>query len=281
MEDIKIFEHFDENKNYNMNVFYYIGKGSVENKRIIFVMHGCLRNALNYLKLWVDYADENNLIVICPEFTREKYTISEYDYGGIVEGKEDYSIGDIYTPLAIYDGEIIEESKWIFKNIDDIYLEFIEKNQLRNDGYILYGHSSGSQFVHRFALFSDSPYLKYAVCANAGIYTMLDEDVNYPHGIRNLKKYKNRINSALSRKVYVLVGSLDIDTNMLNTTELELPQGKTRVERAKTFYNKLEEYAKNENIEHKWKFKIMEGVKHSSKETIPFVIDILNKELSH
>ena len=75
LENIKVFEHKDKNKNYNMNIFSYIPKGNIKKMKIIFVMSGCLRNALNYLKNWIDVADENKYIIIAPEFDRSHYSI--------------------------------------------------------------------------------------------------------------------------------------------------------------------------------------------------------------
>ena len=38
---IKIFEHRDKNKNYNMNIFTYIPEGNINEMKIVFVMSGC------------------------------------------------------------------------------------------------------------------------------------------------------------------------------------------------------------------------------------------------
>ena len=50
LDQIKIMEYYDEKKKYNMNIFTYMPKGITNDMKIIFVMSGCLRDALNYLK---------------------------------------------------------------------------------------------------------------------------------------------------------------------------------------------------------------------------------------
>ena len=40
-------------------------------------------------------------------------------------------------------------------------------------GYMIYGHSAGGQFVQRFMLFHDSPYVEKAIISSPGWYTFL------------------------------------------------------------------------------------------------------------
>lgn len=60
---IKIMEYKDVKKDYLMNIFTYIPEGNIKTMKIIFVMSGCLRDALNYLKLWIDVANQNKFII--------------------------------------------------------------------------------------------------------------------------------------------------------------------------------------------------------------------------
>lgn len=277
LDKIKIFEHKDKSKNCNLNVFYYIPDGNISDKKVIFVMSGCYRDALNYLKIWIKVADENNYIIIAPEFDKKNYSIADHEYGNIIDVEYDYSSQDIYTPLMTYDEKIKDEDKWIYHNIDEIYLEFIESHKLNKDGFIIFGHSSGSQFVHRFLMLEDSKYCKKYLCANAGLYTFYDESKFYPYGIKNLKKFNNRINSSLSKEVYILAGEQDIDINQLNSMPKDIEEGKTRYERANNYFNSAVKYAKENNIHFNWKFVSMPNVHHISKEVVPFAVKIINK----
>ncbi len=276
LNKIKIFEYTDKIKNYDMNIFTYIPDGNINKMKIIFVMSGCLRDALNYLKLWIPAANENKYIIIAPEFDKYNYSIADHEYGNLINIDYDYSTQDIYTPNMIYDKNIKNESEWIYSNIDKIYLDFIKENNLKDNGYIIFGHSSGSQFAHRFLMLGNSKYCNKYLCANAGLYTFYDESKNYPYGIKNLNDYSERIKQSLLKEVYIMAGEKDLKTSLLNSLPLDLEQGENRYDRALNYFNSAIKYAEKNNININWKFVSMPNVHHSSKEVIPFAIEIIN-----
>lgn len=277
---IKIMEYIDEKKNYAMNVFTYVPEGDIKTMKIVFVMSGCLRDALNYLKLWIDVANENKYIIIAPEFDKSHYSIADHEYGNIIDIDYDYCSQDIYTPIMKYHKEIKNESEWIYSIVDDIYLSFINENGIERDGYTIFGHSSGSQFAHRFMMFGNSKYCKLFLCANAGLYTFYDESKDYPYGIKNLEKYKNRIRESLTKNVYILAGEEDIKTKFLNNLPADMEEGTNRYERAKNYFRSAEDMAKKNKINLNWKFISMPKVPHNSKEVIPFAMNIINENFS-
>ena len=279
MDRIKIFEYYDENKKYNMNVYAYIPEGDIQEMKVVFVMSGCLRDALNYLKNWINVANKNQYIIITPEFDKEHYSISEHEYGNLIDIEYDYSSQDIYTPYMKYSKIINHNKTWIYKIIDDIYIDFITKYCIENNGYILFGHSSGSQFAHRFLMFGDSKYCKKYLCANAGQYTFFDETKDYPYGIKNLKKYKKIIDKSLEKEVYILVGDKDLKTDYLNCLPMDMEEGENRLQRAQNFFKSAEEYALKIKIDFKWKLVKMEGIKHNNIEVIPFAVNIINSNM--
>lgn len=274
---IKIMEYKDLKKDYLMNVFTYIPEGNIKTMKIIFVMSGCLRDALNYLKLWIDVANQNKFIIIAPEFDKAHYSIADHEYGNIINIDYDYKSQDIYTPIMNYHKEIKDENEWIYSIIDDIYMCFINENSIENNGYIMFGHSSGSQFAHRFMMFGNSKYCKLFLCANAGLYTFYDDTKEYPYGIRNLEKYHTRILETLTKKVYILAGELDLDTKLLNNLPSDIQEGINRYERAKNYFISAKNTAEKHKINFNWNFVSMPNVPHNSKEVIPFAINIINE----
>ena len=277
LNKIKIREYKDINKKCNMNIFTYIPEGNITDMKIIFIISGCLRDALNYLKSWIEYANENKYILIAPEFDKNSYSIADHEYGNVIDIKYDYSSEDIYTPYMEYDTNIKNEEEWIFNTIDNIYLEFIKDYKLTNKGYIIYGHSSGCQLTHRFMMLGNSKYCNMYLCANAGLWTFYDENKNYPYGIKNLKKYQDRLNKSLAKKVYIFAGEQDIKTHFLNNLPMDKEEGLTRYERATNYYNSAKQYAKKYDLNFNFKFVSMPNVNHDSNKVIPFTIDIINK----
>ena len=278
LDQIKIMEYYDEKKKYNMNIFSYMPKGIINDMKIIFVMSGCLRDALNYLKKWMDYADKNNYIIIAPEFDKRHYSIGDHEYGNVIDIEYDYSSQDIYVPFMKYDTKIKSEEDWIYKNIDEIYLDFIQRYNIEKKGYIMFGHSSGSQFTHRFAMLGNSKYCNKYICANAGLYTFFDTNKNYPYGIKNLDKHLDRIKASLQKDVYILAGEKDTESNMLNLLPEDNAEGKDRYERAKNFYNSAKEFANDNGVNFNWEFISMPNVGHHSKDVIPIAVNIINEK---
>ena len=272
---IRVLEHNDQKKNYNMNVFSYLPEGNINEMEVVLIMSGCIRDALNNLKIWIEAANENHFILLAPEFDRDHYSIAEHEYGNLIHIEYDYSTQDIYTPSMTYGKEIKSEEDWIYSNIDEIYLEFIKSYQLENRGYILFGHSSGSQFAHRFLMFSNSKFCKKYLCANAGLYTFYDASKNYPYGIKNLSDFQERIKMALEKEVYILAGEQDIKSDYLNSLPMDMEEGKTRYERAVNYFRSASYYAEKHNIKMNWKFISMPDVHHNPIEVIPIAVKII------
>ena len=95
---IRVLEHNDRKKNYNMNVFSYLPEGNINEMEVVLIMSGCIRDALNNLKIWIEAANENHFILLAPEFDRDHYSIAEHEYGNLIHIEYDYSTEDIYTP---------------------------------------------------------------------------------------------------------------------------------------------------------------------------------------
>ena len=258
MEDVKQYKYATTN-NKEIDIFYVTPEMIDEETRIIFVMHGCLRNAEDYIEKWKELTNEN-MVVIFPKFSEDAFMEVEYNYGNVNSG---YGIND--------------ENEWTFEEVDMIFLDFIIKLRLNIKKYILYGHSAGAQFVHRYMLLNESLCLDFAISANAGCYTVLSEEHKFPYGISDLVANKERMLRNLQKRFYVMVGSKYIDPN-----HAHFPQDRTfdfegtnRYERGHSFYNYACKYARENKIKHKWHFVIMKNVSHNNEDTIPYVIEIL------
>lgn len=222
---------------------------------ICIVMPGVDRDINgSYMRSFSYLSMVENICVITPKFAKEDFPTSEYQYVNI-SSKTQYE-------------------EWTFNKIDSLFQDFVKKFKLNVDKYILYGHSAGAQFAHRTAIFSESEYIDYVIAASAGTYTFLDESKNYSSGIKKLMDYKNTILSNLNnRKLYILTGNEDNDPNAENFIPSE--QGNTRHEKALNFYSSTLNYAIENKTYYNWETLIMDSVGHSSKQTIPYVLDII------
>ncbi|MDR3110855.1 MAG: cyanophycinase [Planctomycetaceae bacterium] len=240
-------------------VYYLLPKKVDQKTKILFVMNGADRNALGNVDRFSKVPDTLNIAVLIPLLTREDYNESRYQQGNI--------------------GSKTEYSEWTFNLVDSIFVEFRKKQNLQAEKYILFGHSAGGQFSHRTALFSKSPYIGLVVAANSGSYTFLNEEVNYPYGIKDMLKHKDTILKNLSnRKVYLLAGSADTSQDDPYLPKNLNEQGLHRFERAGNFDKTTRDYAEKNGVKYNWKLIKMDGVGHSSSQTLPHLIKVISAQ---
>ena len=241
-----------------ITVYYVLPPNINSETKVMIGMHGTERNANGYIYYFRSLSIIANYVVIAPEFSQENFPDAEYERINLAGNINDYS-------------------KWSFHHIDRIFEEFVQQFGLSTTKYILTGHSAGGQFTARTLMFSKSPYLEYGIAANAGTYTFLNEDWNYPRGIKNLLSLKNDLlNSLANKKLYILIGSDDNDPNYENLNHGDWDvQGLHRYERAFNFYAAAEDYASQNGVISNWEISVMPDVAHSARRAMPYMADII------
>lgn len=134
----------------HLRIFYFIPNQWSDNDPVLFCMHGVQRNAEAYVQNCSDLLTKTggNLILICPEFSRENFPTNwEYNLGNIVDTFDPDS-ADLSTVT------FKQTDHWTFSLIEDIFDRFKELTGLTTEGYHIYGHSAGAQFVHRYSWIS-------------------------------------------------------------------------------------------------------------------------------
>ena len=79
-----------------------------------------------------------------------------------------YILGNVYDD----DGRRKVQEEWSFGVIERVFDCVKNALGLNAESYGFYGHSAGSQFVHRFLYFMPENRAHLIVAANAGWYTM-------------------------------------------------------------------------------------------------------------
>lgn len=235
-----------------MDVYYYKPEGDASKMPILFVMHGVLRNADTYRDNWVELADKYKVLVIVPQFTQENF-----------RGDRGYAFGNVQAKS----GELNDPSVWSFNPIDKIFDDVVKQTNSKQTKYDLFGHSAGSQFAHRFIIFTKKNKANRVVTANAGSYTILDSQVNYPFGIKGVDIDDNRLKLLLQKDLVVQLGDKDIDSNhkQLPKSEGAMKQGAFRLERGQYFYNKAKAQAERLGVPFQWKLRIVAGAAHQNE----------------
>ena len=254
----------DDSLNYGRSITiqtYRPSRYSAESP-ILFVMHGNSRTAENYRDVWVDIAEENNALLLVPHFSRDNGfpESSHYNLGNMFDMDKDENI------LASN-----PENKWSYSLIDPIFDFVVDKMGNKSTAYFIYGHSAGSQFVHRFLFFKPNAKVRKAVCANAGWYTMPDLNVKFPYGLGGTDYSLSVLGKFLGKDVTILLGDKDVDTNhrSLRRTPQAMKQGAHRFARGNNFYEACRLKAQSLGVTFSWGLQEVPGAAHSNAAMAP------------
>lgn len=233
-----------------LKVFYYRPEGWNQDGPVFMVLHGANRNGNVYRDHMIKLAEQYHFLVVCPEFSAQKYPAALYNTCGVWDEKNK---------------TLQPRDKWLFPVLGRVFAAAKERTGATREKFILFGHSAGAQFVHRYALLSDDTQAEQIISANAGWYTLPDEETAYPYGLKNLQVSKEDLARALARPVTILLGEKDIDPQhkLLRHTPQAEAQGAYRLERGKNFYAAAQAKAKELGVPFNWHLVTVPGVAHN------------------
>ncbi len=268
-KDSFIFNDKELNPNISLKVYTYKPTKYNENSKILFVMHGNRRNPDVYRNQWAKLAEKYNALLICPGFSNKYFPLDQ-----------DYNMGHMFA-MNKHDSLLSKNPKniWSYSYIEPIfdYVKKMEGN--KNSKYLLYGHSAGAQFVHRFLMFVPNARIERAVSANAGWYTFPDFNKIFPYGLKNTSATLQSIKKIFAKNLTILLGTADtIRTGKaLRRTSEAMEQGAYRLQRGKNFYAYCKNFAEKNNVDFKWKLAFVKNVGHSNKKMEKHAAKILFK----
>ena len=247
-------------KSTKIRVYYYIPmEGDIQNMKVQFVMHGVNRNADSYCEAWQAKAEQYGLIILAPMFDKNKFPSAMYQQGNVCSN-----------------GILNYEEEMTYSIIDAIFKAFVQKYNIADQTYNIYGHSAGAQFVHRLVLFYNTPYLDKAVAANAGSYTFISNKQDFPFGYRNLGGLSAVSKKVFRKKLIVFLAEGDtIQDSHLNVSTEANKQGYNRFDRGNNFFKSAENYATRKKISFEWQLLTLPNAAHSNRQMAPAAADIL------
>ncbi|MEQ9562449.1 MAG: hypothetical protein RLN69_08010, partial [Woeseiaceae bacterium] len=190
-------------------------------------------------------------VVVAPEFPRPEFPTAN-----------EYNLGNVFTA----EGTKRPASSWSFAAIENLFDVVVSDLASNATGYTLYGHSAGSQFVHRFLYYMPDARVSQFIAANAGWYTLPEFDVVYPYGLLGAGIDENSLRTALSRNVTVLLGDQDIDTegDSLRRTPEAMEQGSNRFSRGQFFFERAATIAQDLGVDFNWELLVVPGADHDN-----------------
>jgi hypothetical protein len=236
------------------------------------IMHGTNRNAATYRNYFLTSAAAYGALVIAPTFDDTNWA-----------GSSGYNLGNIsvsetnLTPRA--------ERDWSFSKIEPLFDHVVNALEPVIDvpRYSMFGHSAGSQFVHRFMMWKPNARVNMAVAANAGWYTMAQfadagYPYNWPYTLTNTPDIDTatpgvqpfpaaNLETALGNRMIVLLGNQDLvrDSDLRVTVEADA-QGLHRYARGQYFFAEAEAEAAARGVPFGWDMQIVPGVGHSGSQ---------------
>lgn len=210
---------------------------------VVIVLHGVRRNADDYAANWHDLVSQYGFRVYAPEFSKRDF-----------RGAEFYNLGGIGT-----------EGPYAYAAFEPLFEAILARGSTA-EGYYLFGHSAGAQVVHRALLFEDLRHLHLAFAANAGWYTMPDENVRWPYGLAGTPANEDDLRVWFARPMMLLLGEEDTDPqdpNLRRSLEA-LSQGRHRFERGATFLYAARDKAAALKTPFVWRGGTVPGVAHDN-----------------
>ncbi len=189
---------------------------------ILFVHHGRSRNARDYRDYLMDLVDAHDLLVIALEFSDAHFP-----------GQPWYNAGNVMAAS----GGLNPHAHRSYTIVEHLFADLADQGVTTQPGYGLFGHSAGSQFVHRMVMLGHRDRVVACVPANAGTYLMPDLDIDFPYGLRGTGADATALPGMLAAPLTVMAGTADTnpDEPFFPNDLGSMRQGATRYERAHRF----------------------------------------------
>lgn len=179
--------------------------------RLLIAVHGIGRDAVEQIEGWGSWADRNGFTLLAPVFREDEFPGYQRLEPGPCGRRADQALLQLLSWLPSQ-GHALPARR------------------------VLFGHSGGAQFAHRFLLLQ--PFaVDAAILSSAGWYTWPDDRARFPYGTgrpRNDTSRPVEIEALLKVPMLITVGELDDtpDAAMRRRPSLDERQGVSRLDRA-------------------------------------------------
>ena len=223
------------------------------------VMHGRRRNGEDYRDYFAAESERHGFLLIAPEFPESQYPHPHgYNYGDMIDAS----------------GAMRPRDQWLFPVLESVFRDACQRMGFACERFFLFGHSAGSQLVHRLATFGWLDCIERAVTANAGSYTMPVRGERFPFGVDGVAVADDDLRKLFSRPLVVLLGDQDTDVSDpdLPREAEALRQGPHRFARGRRYFETAQHEAARLGVALAWRLATAPGVAHSGRNMAPFAV---------
>lgn len=234
-----------------IEVFYHIPEAYDRAEMPVVVgFHGNDRDCSYWIETWKEFADKEGFMFFIPWFRNGAFPTRRYQEVGIKDS----------------DGNIQPEKYRTTALVDSLIGHILKCSGTKDDMVTVYGHSAGGQFVHRFMLLNDSPFVRKAIIGNPGWFTFPTDEEDYPYGIGNLPEINStRLKNMLAKNIDLQLAEGDtIRESFLRKTPEADRQGLNRMERGNNFFEALKALAAKNNWAFNWRKVYVPNVGHDA-----------------
>jgi pimeloyl-ACP methyl ester carboxylesterase len=243
-------------------VWYHFPKSEKAEMPVVIVLHGTSRNAQASRDNWRQAADLYGFGVAVPDFEHEFFSDARYAYGRFWISENSFKPIDWENTHG--------------RILDILFNRIREGLNLEQKLFTLYGHSAGAAFAHRYLMLAPHESVELAIFANAGWYTLPDDNQSAPFGTNGAGLSKERTRILLGKPVSILLGENDTLGPYADWWPQEyLEQGQHRVARGLHFFNTAKELAERLNLPFGWECEKIPNVGHENKKMIPPAVQII------
>lgn len=241
-------------RNKPVRVSYHIPQGDQSAMPVLLVLPGEDRTGTTYLTDWITASEQNRFMAFSLEFSDSLYP-----------GGDAYNLANIFVdgdnPSA---ATLLPDSVWTFAVLDPIFRYVKQRTNTYANGYVAWGHSAGSQVLHKFVMYKPNSLCVYAICANAGWYTLADSTVTFPYGTRMSPTNRTVLTQAFAKRLTVQLGQADTDPNSagLRHNSIVDRQGLYRLARGRYFFSNASNRASTWGVPFNWDRVENPGVGH-------------------
>lgn len=237
--------------NDTIQVFYHIPADfDRAGMPVVMGFHGNDRDCSYWVNTWKEYADRDGFMFFIPWFTHKDFPTRRYQELGVRNENGDFTVPKERTSALV----------------DSIINYVIKASGTGHDKVTVYGHSAGGQFVHRYMLVNDSPFVGKAIIGNPGWFTFPTCNEPYSYGLKDFPEIdNNRIRNMLAKNVILQLAEGDtIRESFLRKTPEADRQGLNRLERGNRFFDTLESIADDKNWDFNWRKVYVPEVGHDA-----------------
>ena len=217
--------------------------------RLLFVMHGVLRNADEYRDHATGMGDRFDAMIVAPRFDAERFPSRAYQRGGILRE----------------DGTAAPVAEWTYSRLPELAAALRMRTGKPSAKLYVIGHSAGGQFLVRCAAFADLG-AERIVAANPGSVLLPTRDVPFGYGFGGLPAEladEPRLRAYLAAPLTLFLGTGDDhDDENFDKSKEAMAQGAGRHQRGLALWWTAKNLAASRGWPFGWRLVEAIGVEH-------------------